>query len=1231
VRRLVSSAVVVAVLLLVPAASGVTAPYDPFFAPAATIADVASISPVSSASNRVFGIAAGDYDEDGRPDVIAGRTDGRVHFVKGNGDGTFAVPSQYAWKQTTFNAWAFGSGDLNDDGNLDLVWGANALTSGCTVSPIPAGQTCASIGGTTVTVNDGDVRVFYGNGNGSFAENTYFVSGVRHNAGALLADIGTDAGSVAVGDVDGDSDEDVVAGAIDGTNSVVKLLVNNGGGSFAASTLVSETTSCTTSGAGTTCSQVYFPAISTQNSPWGLALADADGDSDLDLLVGDRALYVYLYRNSGTGAFTLQAGNSAVSNRPNVYLGHDAFRAAVGFTPSLTAADFNGDGKADVALGLQAGAQTPASGTFKDGAVLLDVSSGSGHTGFGELADIGEVARGVTAVDVNSDGNVDLVAGVFDGSAKLLRQLPPLDDDADGISDYVDNALGFANAPRLEMNSDGSVNYRDQLDNDFDSALGDPEDQSTWSRLGDPADPDDDNDGVLDGPDNCAFSANPAQANADADLFGDACDPLDDRDADSDGVPTGPLPDEVGYAAANAAAVKWSTGSTKFVLRIDALSRIFQNEFTQLMTDAATLAPDDWAVKCWENYGPGGGDPPDPCGTGEGTAEQTLTLPGGKEVPIALVVIPRQLWTDGPVIAWINDRFQSERLEVGQHGTDHPNNVPVSDWKDDPARNWLSCETCGLSEAEVFQLLRLGRNMLTGDYAADKWVGERGATASSAKVDWSLAAHQLLSYAAPFNASDETARKAMAQLGLKAFSASRFEEDGSTSYGSIFTPGGVNKHEQFDEWGMFHVSADRQVDPPDDLIGDGDYSDGDRAEYEAFLGSITQPGGLNTWLIEEVEWSGRACNDKERLVDCDGTPNREDNTVYAPRWAAWLHLLDFVKAYPDSVVLTMGEVALAKGYDNAPTVANTGQADTDHDGLGDAIDGASLAFPAETKLSRNAAGVLSATLTNGAGDPIAGQQVTFSFDADGDGTEEAYDATTASDGAANAAVTPTRVVGAASYSASWDGLRAAAAGNADVTVTDTTSLTLDSANPSSGQVTDSVTVAATLADSDGAPLEGRTVGFSIGSASATAMTDASGRASATLVLPGPAGAETLTASFAGADFHGSSSDSSLFTIAKEDTILALSDAVAMRDAPAVARATLTEADGAALAGRAVEFFVNDRVYGWVSLGTATTDAAGIASRGIPNQYSAQGRAIRANFAGDASFLPSSGSAFAFRS
>jgi hypothetical protein len=862
-------------------------------------------------------------------------------------------------------------------------------------------------------VNDGEVRVFYGDGAGAFDVEPYYLGTALHNAGRLIADVGVDAASLATGDVDGDGDVDIIVGAIDGTNAVVKLLRNVDGAFTVDPPIV-------TVPAGANLSEpVYYPPTTTAivSSPWGLALGDVDADGDLDLWVGDRGLYIYLYLNDGAGHYSLHVPASPpLATRPNVLLAHDAFRAALGYTPSLASADLNGDGKADLVMGLQSWnpTTTPPAEVAHDGEILLRKSTATDYvySGATVVGDIGMIARGLAVLPVNADAYPDIIGAEFAGAVSLLRQLPPLDTDGDGISDYIDNAPGIANAPRLDMNTDASINYRDQLDNDFDTVLGDPEDTGTWVRLGDPFDPDDDNDGIADNVDNCVFTPNPDQSNVDGDQFGDACDPLDNRDADEDGVVTGPLPGDPLFEAAFAAKAKWSSGTTRFVIRIDALSRFFQNEFTQIMSDAAILSPEDWAAKCWENYEPGDFSPAyEPCGTGEGTPEQTLTLPGGKQVAVSLLVIPKQLWTDPPVLTWINDRNDYAELEIAQHGTYHADNVLKGDWAGLADRNFYACETCGLTEAENFELLRVGYNTLTGNYA-DKWVAESGATPSSPKVDWSTSANPLISYAPPYNTSDTTSRQASAQLGYKSFSASVYEEKSGTGYlGHIFSPEGSHM-EQFDQFGMFHASADLQVDPP--LMQGGVYNG---IAYRMYLNSITQAGGLNTWLIEEVEWSGRPDNNAPRTE-----ANRENNTVYLPRWEAWLDLLDFVKNYPDGVAMTLGDVALAMGFDNAPTVANPDQADSDRDGIGDVIDGAAITGAAVT-LKSGRAGILEVSLKNGAGQAIPGQAVLFAFDADGDGSPEQYQATTNAAGVANVSVTVSGAAGDRSFTASWDSLR----------------------------------------------------------------------------------------------------------------------------------------------------------------------------------------------------------------
>ncbi|HSL20611.1 MAG TPA: FG-GAP-like repeat-containing protein [Vicinamibacterales bacterium] len=1152
------------------------------------------------AATRPFGVAAGDFDGDGHVDLVVGRTTGNVAFVKGNGDGTFAAPVQFTWKLEYFNAWSFAAGDVDGDFKLDVVWSASA-----------AG---ADSGGVT-RVADGDVRVLYGNGNGTFQVTSYVRSGVTFNAGTLLADVGTDAGSVAVGDVDADGDVDVVVGAVDGANTVVRLL-RNGGSGFMPSVLITQTNTSDLS------EPIYYPAISTQNSPWGLALGDADADGDLDLFVGDRALYVYLYRNDGTGGFTLTTGHSIVSGRPNVYIDHDTYRVSVGYTPTLAAGDVNGDGRADVFVGLHTGAQTPSSNVAHDGEILLNLSSGTGHFLFGSLGDIGTVARGLSLIDVTGDAALDLVGGEYAGTVKLLRQLPPLDTDVDGISDYVDNAPESANAPRLDMNTDGSRNHRDQLDNDFDTVLGSPELPGTWQRLGDPADLDDDNDGVGDLIDNCAFVANASQTDVDGDLVGDACDPLDDRDADSDDVPDGPQPGEPLFDLSLAAKARWASGTTRFVIRIDALGRWFQNEFTQILTDAATLSPQEWATKCWENYEPADFDPPyEPCGD---DATQTLTLAGGRSMPVSLVVIPKQLWTDPPVVTWISERNRSRNFEVVQHGTYHTSNTMLGDWADMSDRNFYSCEFCGLTLAESFELTKVGYDTLLGNYG-NRWIAESGAAPTSPKIDWAGSFWPLISFSPGYNTSDTTARNAFAQFGFRGFSASWFEEAGS--YSDIFSPEGSH-HEQFDQFGMFHASADLQVNPPDTT---GDTYD--TAAYAEYLASKTNINGLTTWLIEEVDWSGRPCPNDDRLGTCNGESNRENNTVYLPRWNAWLQLLDYVKNYPGGVALTIAEVALAKGFDNAPTVANADQADADADGVGDVVDGAALS-PLPASLSRNVAGTLSATLANGAGAPIAGQVVTFGFDANGDAEDEQYEATTNEAGLASVTATATRPVGPASFTVAWNGILVNASATGTVRVFDASLIVIDATSPIAGQVTDAVTFGATLTDSAGAPLAGRTLSFQVGAATASGSTDVAGHATAILVLAAPAGATTLGVSFAGDDLYGGTLTAAAFTVNREDTAVTVSDAVAVKNSPAIAHATLKEADGATLAGRTLRFEVQDKVKGqlaWVTIGGAVTDATGAASLPVPARYvNRAAHPLRAVFDGDDSFAGSAAAALVYR-
>jgi hypothetical protein len=433
------------------------------------------------------------------------------------------------------------------------------------------------------------------------------------------------------------------------------------------------------------------------------------------------------------------------------------------------------------------------------------------------------------------------------------------------------------------------------------------------------------------------------------------------------------------------------------------------------MTDAAILDPTEWETRKFESYN----------GLGDSPATDGYQVPagllGGMDCPVTLAVVPRLMWNSTPdpdPINWINNRIANPNLEIAQHGAYHADNTLLGDWENLNDRNIYSSENAGLTLEENYQLLRIGKRTLLGQYADDKWILHSGVNpATAAKINWAAAANPLISYVPPYNTADTLARDAIARLGFVSYSASIAEESGFLA--PFFSPEGSH-HEQIDQFGMFHASADLQVDPEAPA----------GQTYLEFLQSITQTGGLNTWLIEEVEWCTRYCNTLDRLVSCPSAPggiNRENNMVDPDRWEKWITLLDYAKTTGE--VMTQGDYSLAMQFDNAPTVANANQADGDHDGIGDVIDGAVLTA-AEVTIESAGEATLTATLLNGLGNPIAGQTVIFYIDTDGDEIEEQHSAITDAAGVATKVVTVSGASGSVyGYRATWDGKLIAAEDN----------------------------------------------------------------------------------------------------------------------------------------------------------------------------------------------------------
>jgi hypothetical protein len=77
-----------------------------------------------------FGITVGDFNDDGKLDVVASDYEGRVVFYPGNGDGTFATA--IPMDDNSLNLTAVAAGDFDGDGKLDILIG---LVNGAIIYP----------------------------------------------------------------------------------------------------------------------------------------------------------------------------------------------------------------------------------------------------------------------------------------------------------------------------------------------------------------------------------------------------------------------------------------------------------------------------------------------------------------------------------------------------------------------------------------------------------------------------------------------------------------------------------------------------------------------------------------------------------------------------------------------------------------------------------------------------------------------------------------------------------------------------------------------------------------------------------------------------------------------------------------------------------------------------------------------------------------------------------------
>lgn len=309
-------------------------------------------------------IITSDFNHDGVADLVTSGG-GNVRIATGNGDGTFSSFTSYA---VGASASALCAVDLNKDGNMDVV-SANTGTNDLTVLlnngtatfttsitvPVgnqPAGICTADFDGdgnpdlAVTCVSPDQIYVLLGTGTGNFATNTT----------PSVSPYG-----ICSGDFNGDSKADLAA--TDNTNGVLMIYTGVGNGTF-----------------------IGPVSYGVGNNPRCVITTDYNTDGKTDLCVVNRSSSnIMVLTNNGTGTFSL-AQTMVTSTEPTwvteTNLNGDAIPdyatsdygvmmppfffsvmvngssnsmgAGGGMSPhGICSADFNGDGKKDIALACE--------------------------------------------------------------------------------------------------------------------------------------------------------------------------------------------------------------------------------------------------------------------------------------------------------------------------------------------------------------------------------------------------------------------------------------------------------------------------------------------------------------------------------------------------------------------------------------------------------------------------------------------------------------------------------------------------------------------------------------------------------------------------------------------------------------------------------------------------------------------------------------------------------------